>query len=138
MNSTERAPRRDRRTRPGALARALPLLLLLLSGCILFARGKRGDTPEDVALHVTNHNWSTVVLFAVHGGMRVRLGDVTTGSEADMIIPRDLAITGAISLQVHAIGSGRDYATGPIQVRPGQEIELRVENSLVQTSWSVY
>ncbi len=140
MNSTERAPLRVRpATGLGTVARVLPLLALVLSGCVLFARGKRvDDVPREVALHVSNHNSSSVVLYAVNGSLRVRLGTVVTASEADLAVPRNLLVAGTVGLQVHAIAAGRDYLTGPILVRTGQEIELRVENSLTQTSWSVY
>ncbi len=117
----------------------LPLLALLLSGCVLFARGKRADEgPRDVPVHVSNHNSANVVLYAVNGSLRVRLGTVTTASDAELAVPRNLVVAGTVGLQVHAIGAGRDYVTGPILVRMGQQIELSVENSLVQTSWSVY
>ncbi len=139
MNTTERAPQRVRPPTGFPIARALPIVVLLLSSCVLFARGKRADDgPQAVALHVSNHNWSNVVLYAVHGGQRMRLGTVVTATEADLAVPRDLVIAGTVGFQVHAIGAGFDYATGPIRVRTGQQIDLRVENSLPQTSWSVY
>ena len=93
---------------------------------------------DDLSLHVTNHNWSEVAVYGVNGSQRLRLGSVVTGAEANFIIPRELVVTGEVRLLLHPIAASRDFLTGPIPVRGGQEIDLRVENSLNQTSWSVY
>ncbi len=133
------------RVRPGSDPRRLArvLALLLLAGCSVLRGGKHDgdDLPpptEDLSLHVTNHNWSEVTIFAVNGSQRLRLGSVVTGAQADLIVPRDLVTTGEVRLLVHPIAGPRDYYSGPIPVHGGQEIDLRVENSLNQTSWSVY
>ena len=126
--------------RPTAL-----LLAALLAGCSLLPGHHEEPQPdpladevsEDVALHVANHNWSDVVVFAVRGTARVRLGDVTTGSEADFVVPRSIATGGQVTVVLHPIGGNRDFSTGPIMVSPGQQIDLRVENALQQTNWSV-
>ena len=117
---------------------------LLVAGCFLphhhgpQAADDADDTQsEDVALHVANHNWSDVVVFAVRGSSRARLGDVTSGARADFIVPRNLVIGGQLTVVLHPIGGPRDFSTGPILVSPGQEVDLRVENAITQTNWSV-
>ena len=116
---------------------------LLVAGCFLpHHRDSQADETdqgqaEDVALHVANHNWSDVVVFAVRGSSRARLGDVTSGAQADFIVPRNLVIGGQLTVMLHPIGGPRDFSTGPILVSPGQEVDLRIENAIAQTNWSV-
>lgn len=121
-------------------------LVLLLSACSLLPFHKRdeSDAPQDEAelaqdipLVVTNNNWSNIVVFATTGSSRTRLGDVTTGNSSELIVPRNFVFAGQVTLVIHTIGSTRDYTFGPILVQAGQGIELRVENNLAQTSWSV-
>ena len=118
---------------------------LLLAGCSLlpFHRGEKSPEEgqdqemQDVELHVANHNWSDIVVFAVRGSTRQRLGDVSTGAQADFVVPRNLIIGGQLTVLLHPIGGPRDFSTGPILVSPGQQVDLRVENSITQTNWSV-
>ncbi len=118
---------------------------LLATGCFLSHR-RHEDQPQDadseqpvqdVALHVANHNWSDIVVFAVRGSSRQRLGDVPTGMQADFVVPRSMVIGGSLTIYLHPIGGPRDFSTGPILVSPGQEVDMRIENSLNQTNWSV-
>jgi hypothetical protein len=121
------------------------MLSLLLTACSLLPFHKRGDSDaqdetelaQDIPLYVTNNNWSNIVVFAANASSRVRLGDVTTANEVELVIPRNLVFWGQVTLLVHPIGSTRDYSTGPILVQAGQAIQLRVENNLAQTNWSV-
>ncbi len=118
---------------------------LLVAGCSLLphhhddqpADDTEDQQAQDVALHVANHNWSDIVVFAVRGTSRMRLGDVATGTQADFVIPRSMVIGGSLTVFLHPIGGPRDFSTGPILVSPGQEVDLRIENSLNQTNWSV-
>jgi hypothetical protein len=125
------------------LRRLARLLTVLLASCSVLHGGKHAgdDIPpptEDLSLHVTNHNWSEVAIYAVNGSQRLRLGSVVTGAQVDLVVPRELVVVGEVRLLVHPIAGPRDYYSGPIPVHGGQEIDLRVENSLNQTSWSVY
>ncbi len=121
------------------------LLVALLAGCSLLPHHRDEQQPdpladeasEDVGLHVANHNWADVVVFAVRGTTRVRLGDVNTGNEADFVLPKSFVLGGQVTVILHPIGGPRDFSTGPIMVSPGQQIDMRVENSLAQTNWSV-
>lgn len=122
------------------------VLTVFLTACSLlpFHKRDKSEAPEDeteltqdIPLYVANNNWSNIVVFATNGSSRVRLGDVTTGNDVELIIPRNLVFSGQVTLVVHPIASTRDYSTGPILVQGGQAIQLRVENNLAQTSWSV-
>jgi len=120
---------------------------LLVAGCSLLPFHHDEKAPDeaeaddqemqDVALHVANHNWSDIVVFAVRGSSRIRLGDVSTGSQVDFVVPRNMVIGGQLTVLLHPIGGPRDFSTGPILVSPGQEVDLRIENAITQTNWSV-
>jgi hypothetical protein len=119
------------------------LVLALLAGGCVWPFGKKNEdpmeesAPEPITLHVTNHNWSDVVIYALPSGSRVRLGSVVTGQEAEFVLPVNYAPNGVVSLLVDPIGSRETFRTGNILVSPGQQVELTVENHLSTSSWSV-
>jgi hypothetical protein len=120
------------------------LVLSILVAACAWPFGRKEDDEDffegsrEITVHVTNHNWQNVVIYAVRGGSRVRLGDVVTGQSVTFTIPHDLVEGGGqISLLVDPIGGSGRYSTGAILVSPGQQIELTVENHLPTSSWSV-
>lgn len=125
------------------LAIALALASLATGCAMLRPHHEENEAPadetesQDVGVHVANHNWSDIVVFAIRGSARVRLGDVTTGNEADFVLPRSMVNGGQITITLHPIGGPRDFNTGPILVQPGQMIDLRIEASINQTNWSI-
>jgi hypothetical protein len=89
-----------------------------------------GDEPPVVS--VSNHNWSDVVVYAQRStGSRVRLGTVTSMGTQTLRIPRGLlnSLSG-IRLIATPIASPAQFATEPLNVWPGQTIELRIENQM--------
>lgn len=102
---------------------------------------KTGDTGRDapVTVQVSNNNWSDAVIWAVHGGTRVRLGDVVSHQEKTLVIPKSvLRGRGRVRVLVSLIGSREGYSTEEIDVFPGQVIDLRVQNHIAISSWAVY
>ena len=132
------------RIRAHTLIAALALALLT-PGCSLLPGHHQTDeqapededVPQDIGVHINNHNWSDIVVFAVRGTSRLRLGDVTAGNEADFVLPRNMTEGGQLTLVLHPIGGPRDFSTGPILVQPGQQIDVRVENAISQTNWTI-
>ncbi len=90
-----------------------------------------GPSPDQDG-RVTHHDGP-----AVRGTARMRLGDVNTGDEADFVLPKNMVIGGQVTVVLHPIGGPRDFSTGPIMVSPGQQIDMRVENAITQTNWSI-
>ena len=96
--------------------------------------------PANTALvHVDNHNWQDVDVFAVRDGMQVRLGMVTSMTSGVFRLPETF-LTGSpnVQLRIDPIGSNSGYLTQSILVSPGQTVDLRIENNLNLTSYSVY
>jgi hypothetical protein len=100
-----------------------------------------GPTPaeESTTVEVRNYNWSDMVVYAVHGGMRHRLGMVTSMTTQELTLPRWLVQPGReVRLATDPIGSTATFTTEPILVAPGQRIEFTVQNHLSISSYAVW
>ncbi len=90
-------------------------------------------------VHVNNQNWQDVDVFAVREGMNVRLGMVTAMGGGDFKLPETFLVGSPnVQLRINPIGSNGGYLTQSILVAPGQTVDLRIENNLNLTSYSVY
>ncbi len=95
--------------------------------------------PNTAIVHVDNHNWQDVDVFAVREGTRIRLGMVTSMSSGDFRLPEAFLVGSPnVQLRIDPIGSNNGYLTQGILVAPGQTVDLRIENNLNLTSYSVY
>ena len=98
----------------------------------------RGSSLPTATLHVENYNWMDVVVYAVQGTSRIRLGQVTSMGSANFRIPeRFLAASENVRLMVDPIGSTEGYMTDGIVVRDGQRVSFSVQNALQFSSVSV-
>lgn len=105
------------------------------SGRDLFAGS---DEPETM-VRVENRNWSDVDVFAVYGGIRRRLGTVTSMTSARFRIPSDLLAAGRdLQLLADPIGSSEAYLTPAVQVYSGQEVSFTVQNHMSLSSIAVF
>ena len=98
------------------------------------------SAPASTAMvHVDNHNWQDVDVFAVREGMKVRLGMVTSMTGGDFKLPETFLVGSPnVQLRIDPIGSSSGFMTQSILVSPGQTVNLRIENNLNLTSYSVY
>ena len=93
-------------------------------------------------LYVQNDNWMDVVVYAVRGGSRFRLGEVTSIQSAVFELP-SVALGASSGLYflvdpIGAITNERMFATDDIMVAPGHTIiDLRIDNIIDHSSWSV-
>ena len=124
---------------------ALVALLLAVSGCFIFNRGKThaqapGAVPEgEIALSVTNHNYLDVVIYVLHDGLQTRVGTVTGSSSAVFFLPARLLGQGReIQLYGDAIGNDAYARTEILVVQRGQYIEWTLETDLRRSSVGVF
>ncbi|HSU13823.1 hypothetical protein [Longimicrobium sp.] len=98
----------------------------------------RSQAPT-ATLHVENYNWMDVVVYAVQGTSRMRLGQVTSMSSADFRIPSRFLAGAADNLRllVDPIGSTEGYMTDGIVVRGGERVSFNVQNALQFSSLMV-
>lgn len=93
----------------------------------------------ETTVEVTNHNWADMVVYAVRGGTRYRLGMVTSMSTARFEIPGMVVNgSGGVSLAADPVGSTDVFVTQPMQVVPGQRVEFNIENHIATSSYSVW
>jgi hypothetical protein len=116
---------------------AAVLGVLALAGCVS-PRLLRRDRAVPVAVEVTNHNRRDAAIYWWDGGIRVRLGTTTSGSHGRFVV-RDTRRAGLQDVRVSAeiIGSERGYVTPTLAVSPGETIEVRLEDMLATSSYSV-
>lgn len=96
--------------------------------------------PENAAVvRVENNNWQDVDVYAIRNNQKVRLGMVTSMTASGFRLPSNL-LTGSpnVQLYIHPIGSSGGYLSQAMLVGAGQTIELRVENNINLTSYSVW
>lgn len=88
---------------------------------------------------VENRNWSDMTVYAVHGGMRYRLGTVTSMTTARFRLPeRSMVTTQALRLVADPIGSSTGYVSQGVQVYPGQQVAFTIQNHLAISSVAVF
>ena len=123
----------------GILAAAI--VASTLGACAPAAEHARNTIParSKTTLVVQNGNWLEVAVYLVRGNMRMRMGSVNSMSEATFRIP-DAYVLGVsdVTVQADPIGSGRTWTSPPIQVFPGAQLALRLENSLSLSNFAVY
>jgi hypothetical protein len=117
------------------------LLGTLLSGaCATNRTSEQLLAARDAAPLVTvrNDNWLDVVIFAVHGSSRFRVGTVAGSSTHTFRLTGDAA-NGSTPLQILAdpIGSRSTYVTDPVTLSPGQRLELQVGSTLSISTYAV-
>ena len=99
----------------------------------------RPARPEAALVTVENQNWSDMVVYVVQGGLRMRLGMVTSMRSATFRLPAMfLGHSGDIRLVADPVGSSETYVSDIIQVRDGQQISLSVQNSLQLSNVAVW
>jgi hypothetical protein len=118
----------------------VPALVLVLGACGVTQPGVRSAPSGSAAtVQVNNHNWSDMVVYLVRSSMRIRLGTVTSMGSREFRLPNAVVEAGVdIHLQAEPIGSRERYRTPALQVRPGQQVELTLQNRLSISSVSVW
>ena len=112
--------------------------------------------PSDVlALEVENHNWSDILIYMLHDGVRTRFVHVTASRSLTRAIPaRLVGSDGTVRFVVHRIGGhddslapagGPDFATPlddyvspAVSVRTGYTVSLTVEDNLHRSTLAVW
>jgi hypothetical protein len=71
--------------------------------------------------------------------MAQRLGLATAAGTTSLWVPeRLLEQSNDIRLVLAPIGSNRSHATDPLLIRPGQLVELTLDNNIGLSSWGVW
>lgn len=110
-----------------AIRRVHVLTLVLLAACGGRAPGTGADPDAAAQLQVDNQGFSDMVIYAVNGGQRVRLGLATGHSTRMFTIPRYL-VRGSGTLQFLAdpVGGARTPVSEEMTVQPGDLISITI------------
>ncbi len=120
-------------------------LLLALTAVIILAQTAcplgqgSGDEEEEpkqftVDVVVDNRNWQNMVIYAVRGGSRVRLGTATSMNTVTFVVTSDM--TGAAQFQLLAdpIGGPESFTSLPLRIEPGDVVEWRLAANLTHSA----
>lgn len=114
---------------------------MLLGACAPAAEQARTtmSTRGKTTLVVENANWSDITIYLLYGSSRIRMGSVPSMRQARFNIP-DAYVLGVsdVTLQADPVGSGRTWISPPIQVFPGAQVALKVENAIRLSNFAVY
>ena len=120
----------------------LAVLVFLLSASTASAQHER-ERPNTAMVVVENHNWSDVVVYAVRGGMKVRLGMVAAVHTGTFYVPPTMMTDGAmVRLYVRPIGGpsrgAAFYQSEAVPVMRDEKAVLTLDGDLSRSFIAVY
>lgn len=92
----------------------------------------------DVSVTVENRNWQDVVIFAIRGGNRVRLGMVTGMSTVGFVIESEMTRSLQFQLVADPIGALEVYSSDRVRIEPGDQIHWTLSAKLTNSAIFVY
>ena len=119
---------------------AVAVVATALGACAPAAEQARmGPAESQTTLVVKNNNWQEVVIYMLRGTTRARLGSVIgMGSARFRIADTMISGTGDVRIMADPIGSERTYTSPAIDVVPGAQVELQVQNLINISTFAVY
>jgi hypothetical protein len=102
------------------------IALVILLGC----GGRTADVSPDpdspAMLQVENQGFTDMVIYALNGSQRVRLGLATGNSTRSFTIPRYLVRGGPLRFMADPIGGNRSPVSEEMTVQPGELVTLTI------------
>lgn len=111
-----------------------------LGGCAPATEQAELGAPEgQTTLVVENNNWSDMVIYVTRGASRTRIGSVTSMRTATFRITDSMAGGGYGEVRIIAdpVGTDRTYTSPVINIVPGSQVQLRLQNNVQVSSFSV-
>jgi hypothetical protein len=106
--------------------------VVVAGGCShVMDRGDAAEAPAGAVVQVANNNWAEMTIYILRGGVRERLGAVTSFTRRTFRLPTHVTATaGEFRLLADPLGSSRAYTSPALVLGPGQVLEWRLENNL--------
>ena len=92
-----------------------------------------------VEVRVENRSWADAAIYLASNGLVHRIGFATAAGTTTLWVPaRLLGPSSDVRIISAPIGSNRFHATDPLLVRPGQLVQLTLDNGMGLSSWGVW
>jgi hypothetical protein len=108
----------------------MPAFRIFMLGILVACAGRSQDTSSKPAssamVQVENQGFADMVIYAISGGQRVRLGLATGNSTKTFTVPRYLTGAGPIRFLADPIGGNRTPVSEEMSVRPGDLVTLTI------------
>jgi hypothetical protein len=106
---------------------SLIVMLATASACAGRAPETAAEPTESAAVQVQNQGFSDMVVYAINGGQRIRLGLATGNSTNTFTIPRHLIRgAGGIRFLADPVGGNRTPVSEEMTVNPGDIVTLTI------------
>ena len=103
------------------------LALVIAAGCGGRSAQTSANPDNPATLQVENQGFADMVIYAVNGGQRVRLGTATGNSTKSFAVPSYLIRAGgALRFLADPIGGSRTPVSEEILVQPGDVVTLTI------------
>lgn len=112
------------------------MLLVILLAVLLGACGSRQVAEErreqgSASLKVENRSWADMRVYVVLTGQRMRLGTVSGGATAMLVLPSHVVSGGRdLQFEVDPLGSRSRATSYSIFVRPGETVTLMIPSQV--------
>jgi hypothetical protein len=127
--------------------RSLPMLLLAgalaTSACapatIPSASLTRHLTAPRQLVHVANHRWDNMELFAIRGGSRIVIGTIAAAQNATLAVPEDMLDSdGRLHLGARIEGSRDVLLMQPMRIPNGNFADWSLENNFARSTLAYF
>jgi hypothetical protein len=103
------------------------MVLATATGCAGRSREAAPDPTDSAAVQVQNQGFSDMVVYAISGSQRIRLGLATGNSTHTFTIPRHLIRgAGGIRFLADPVGGNRTPVSEEMTVNPGDIVTLTI------------
>jgi hypothetical protein len=101
--------------------------LVVLAACAGRSSETSANPDSQAMLQVQNQSFADMVIYAVNGGQRIRLGLATGNSTKSFVVPKYLVRTGSpLRFLADPIGGNRTPISEEMTVEPGDVVTLTI------------
>lgn len=111
-----------------------------LGACAPATEQAQLNSPErETTLVVENNNWQDMTIYVLSGTQRSRVGSVSSMTTARFKLSSGITGNyGQLRLLADPIGSNRTFSLPLINVVPGAQVQVRLENNIGTSSFAVF
>ena len=101
-------------------------MLAILTACAGRSQDTGPEPASSAMVQVENQGFTDMVIYAISGGQRIRLGLATGNSTKTFTVPRYLTGAGPIRFLADPIGGNRTPVSEEMSVQPGDLVTLTI------------